>query len=65
MTVGHGCYLHAGSPRRTDQCGGLPEFDAEIDSESDDALAYEARQQQEAEVMVDLLAVESGEAALV
>jgi hypothetical protein len=42
-----------------------PGFDAEIDSESDDALAYEARQQQEAEVMVDLLAVEFGEAALV
>lgn len=42
-------------------------LDAEIDAEADDvaALTHEVRQQREAEVMADLLAVEYDEAALV
>jgi hypothetical protein len=45
----------------------IARLDAEIDAESDDAaaLTHEARQQQEAEVMGDLLAVERDESALV
>jgi hypothetical protein len=45
----------------------LKKLDAEIDSKSDDkaALTPEARQQREAEVMADLLAAETEEAALV
>jgi hypothetical protein len=45
----------------------IKRLDAEIDAEADDkaALSHEARQQQEAEVMGDLLACERSEAALV
>ena len=45
----------------------IKRLDAEIDAESDDAaaLTHEARKQQEAVVLGDLLAVERDEAALV
>jgi hypothetical protein len=45
----------------------IKRLDAEIDAEADDkaSLSHEARQQQEAEVMDDLLAVERDESALV
>jgi hypothetical protein len=45
----------------------IKRLDAEIDAEADDkaALSHEARQQQEAEVMGDLLAIERDESALV
>jgi hypothetical protein len=45
----------------------IKRLDAEIDAEADDktALSHEARQQREAEVMGDLLAVERDECALV
>ena len=44
----------------------IKRLDAEIDSEADDgaALSHEMRQQREAEVQADLLAVERDEAAL-